>query len=68
MRKNISIAMVLAFVVAMLTGIAEASPNHSGLPAAHIIIVSLFTAVLCIHLFLNRKALSRYFIPLKVEK
>jgi len=62
MRKFIGIAMPLLLILVVVSGIAESQEFHEGRPpVAHIFIAVLFILVMCIHAWLNRKALIRYY-------
>ncbi len=67
MRKAICILSAILFILTMITGIAEASPQHAGSPVAHIFIVILFTATILAHIWINRKAVARYFSGAKAQ-
>jgi hypothetical protein len=68
MRRVLGIIMPLLMVLVIVTGIAEARPSHTGLPAAHIFVTVLFIISLGLHIGLNRKAFLRYYSsPKKVR-
>ncbi len=59
MRKVVCIIMVVLFLVTMITGIVElVHPDDS---AHHIVISILFFVLVCVHSWLNRKALVKHF-------
>jgi hypothetical protein len=59
MRRITCIAMILLFLIAIVTGFAEAHihPVRSGI---HTILAILFIISTLIHVILNRKPLARY--------
>ncbi|MFA5064201.1 MAG: hypothetical protein WC566_01870 [Dehalococcoidia bacterium] len=62
MRKFIGIAMPVLLILVVVTGIVESQEFHAGRPPeAHIFMAVLFIVVMCIHAWLNRKALIRYY-------
>jgi len=62
MRKIIGIAMPILLILVVVTGIAESQDFHAGRsPVAHIFIAVLFIVAMCVHAWLNRKALIKYF-------
>lgn len=62
MRKFIGITMPILFILVLVTGIVESQEFHAGRPPeAHIFIAVLFIAMMCIHVWLNRKALIKYY-------
>ncbi len=61
MRKFICISMPILLILVVVTGIAESQEFHAGRPpVAHIFIAVLFILAMCIHAWLNRKALVKY--------
>ena len=60
MRRVLVLLMLFFGLTIVVIGIIEASEWHRGLPEAHIIAASIFTALCLTHIFLNRKALARY--------
>jgi hypothetical protein len=66
MRKFICIAMPVLLILVVVTGIAESQGFHAGRPPeAHIFIAILFILSMCVHAWLNRKALIRYYTDSK---
>jgi Na+/melibiose symporter-like transporter len=62
MRSGVTIAMVLLGIWTILTGITiEETPRAIGSPAHHIFAASAFVVVLCIHVWLNKKAFLQRF-------
>jgi hypothetical protein len=62
MRKILGIAMPVLLILTIVSGIAESQEFHEGRPPeAHIFIAILFIVVICIHAWLNRKALIKYY-------
>ena len=61
MRKILGIAMPVLLVLTVVTGIAESHVPHDGPPEAHIFIAVLFITSMCAHVWLNRKALIKYY-------
>lgn len=61
MRRGIAIAMVLLGLGTFVSGIVDSSAVSVGGPGHHIIFAVLFAIVVCIHGWLNRKPLIRYF-------
>jgi hypothetical protein len=62
MRKFLTVGMLVLFILTIITGIGESSPQHTGPAVAHIMVVVLFILSVLAHAWLNRKALRRYFI------
>jgi hypothetical protein len=60
MRRVNFIFMAILFILTIITGIAESSPSHGNPAVAHILLVILLVISLLVHLWLNRKACSRY--------
>lgn len=60
-RQVISILMGVLGILTVLTGIGEAFRPWEEIPIHHIIVASLFIIAVCIHAWLNRKPLVRYF-------
>jgi len=66
MRKFIGITMPILFVLVVVTGIVESQEFHAGRPpVGHIFIAVLFILVMCIHVWMNRKALVKYYTGTK---
>jgi hypothetical protein len=67
MRKGICLAMGILFVVTLVSGFAEAHvhPGRSGL---HTVAAVIFVALTLMHVVINRKAISRYFLSAAVNK
>jgi hypothetical protein len=62
MRKVLGIAMPVLLILTIVTGIVESQEFHAGRPPqAHIFVAILFIVVMCIHAWLNRKALIKYY-------
>ncbi len=62
MRKITCIAMLVLFILVIVSGIVESQDFHEGRPPeAHIFLAILFIVATCIHAWLNRKALMKYF-------
>jgi hypothetical protein len=61
MRSGVTIAMFLLGIWTIMTGIIELTPLSVGGPDHHIFAASAFIVVLCIHVWLNRKAFLQRF-------
>jgi hypothetical protein len=69
MRKILMVGMLVLFILTIITGIGESSPQHTGPAVAHISIVVLLIVLVLTHTWLNRKAFRRYFAgPIRPEK
>ena len=60
MRRVVCIIMVVLFLATIVTGIAELHV-HSDSSAHHVFIAVLFFISVCVHSWLNRKALIKHF-------
>ena len=62
MRRGVGIAMVIFLVWAVVTGIWQLFPPFDmGVEPPHIIAAFPLAILVCIHIWLNRKPLFRYF-------
>ncbi len=61
MRRIIGITMAVTGILTIITGIGELAVHPASIPYHHIIISVLFVASAGIHIWLNRKAVGRYF-------
>ena len=61
MRRIAVILMLVSGLVAVISGIVEAIPRHSDRPLFHIFVSAIFVILCIIHIFLNRRAISKYF-------
>jgi Kef-type K+ transport system membrane component KefB len=60
-RKFLMVCMLVLFILTIVTGIGESSPQHTGPAVAHILVVVLFIVLVLTHGWFNRKAFRRYF-------
>jgi hypothetical protein len=66
-RKGICLIMGILFLVTIISGIVE-SHVHPGNSGLHTVVAVLFIASIVIHVAINRKSFTRYFLTGSANK